>query len=44
MEMNNIQDGTWHGWGDTKYIINFGEKIKTYLQLLPSPFFSIKSL
>ncbi|XP_058735510.1 uncharacterized protein LOC131607533 [Vicia villosa] len=43
LEMNNVQDGTWHGRGDTKCIGSFGEKSKTYLELLPPPLVSIKS-
>ncbi|KAL5054388.1 hypothetical protein RYX36_035070 [Vicia faba] len=43
LEMNNVQDGTWHGRGDTKCIGSFGEKCITHLELLPPPLVSIKS-
>ncbi|KAK7252216.1 hypothetical protein RIF29_36015 [Crotalaria pallida] len=43
LEMNNVQDGTWHGRGDTIFIGGFGEKSKALYGLQPPPIVSIKS-
>lgn len=43
LEMNNVQDGTWHGRGDRICIGGFGEKRKGYFELRPPPIVSIKS-
>lgn len=42
LEMNNVQDGTWHGRGDTICIGGFGEKNKALFELHPPPIVSIK--
>ncbi|XP_057421679.1 cell number regulator 7-like [Lotus japonicus] len=42
LEMNNVQDGTWHGRGDTICIGGFGEKMRA--SLYPPPILSIKSI
>jgi hypothetical protein len=42
LEMNNVQDGTWHGRGDTKCIGSFGEKSISHFELHPPPIVSIK--
>lgn len=42
LEMNNVQDGTWHGRGDTICIGGFGEKGKGLFELHPPPIVSIK--
>ncbi|KAJ7946887.1 Protein PLANT CADMIUM RESISTANCE like [Quillaja saponaria] len=44
LEMNNVQDGTWHGRGDTICIGGFGEGSKAILDLHPPPHVSIKSI
>ncbi|KAF3451592.1 hypothetical protein FNV43_RR07687 [Rhamnella rubrinervis] len=43
LEMNNVQDGTWHGRGDTICIGSFPEGRKSFLELHPPPIVSIKS-
>ncbi|PQQ21597.1 protein PLANT CADMIUM RESISTANCE 12 [Prunus yedoensis var. nudiflora] len=43
LEMNNVQDGTWHGRGDTIYIGSLGEGGKSIFELQPPPIVSIKS-
>ncbi|TQD73985.1 hypothetical protein C1H46_040484 [Malus baccata] len=43
LEMNNVQDGTWHGRGDTIYIGSLGEGAKSFFELQPPPIVSIKS-
>ncbi|OIV94591.1 hypothetical protein TanjilG_25653 [Lupinus angustifolius] len=43
LEMNNVQDGNWHGRGDTICIGSFGEKSKALFGLDPPPIVSIKS-
>ncbi|XP_059623623.1 uncharacterized protein LOC132266674 isoform X2 [Cornus florida] len=43
LEMNNVQDGTWHGRGDTICIGGFGEGSKPCFQLHPPPVMSTKS-
>lgn len=45
LEMNNVQDGTWHGRGDTICIGGFGERYnnKTHFELRPPPLVSINS-
>ncbi|BBH00803.1 PLAC8 family protein [Prunus dulcis] len=43
LEMNNVQDGTWHGRGDTIYIGSLGERGKSIFELQPPPIVSIKS-
>lgn len=35
LEMNNVQDGMWHGRGDTICIGSFSEDSKPYLELSP---------
>lgn len=42
LEMNNVQDGTWHGRGDTIYIGSLGEGGKSFFELQPPPLVSIK--
>lgn len=42
LEMNNVQDGTWHGRGDTKCIGSFGEKSISHFELHPPSIVSIK--
>jgi len=44
LEMNNVQNGTWHGRGDTNCIGGFGEKSKSHFELLPPPIITIKSI
>lgn len=43
LEMNNVQDGTWHGRGDTMYIGGFNEGSKTLFDLHPPPIVSMMS-
>ncbi|KAL6206989.1 PREDICTED: uncharacterized protein LOC101311253 [Fragaria vesca subsp. vesca] len=43
LEMNNVQDGTWHGRGDTIYIGSLGEGGKSFFELQPPTLVSIKS-
>ncbi|XP_059437990.1 protein PLANT CADMIUM RESISTANCE 11 [Corylus avellana] len=43
LEMNNVQDGTWHGRGDTICIGGFGEGSKAFFELQQPPIVSIKS-
>ncbi|XP_027346294.1 uncharacterized protein LOC113858063 [Abrus precatorius] len=43
LEMNNVQDGTWHGRGDKICIGGTGEKRKAFFELRPPPLVSIKS-
>ncbi|KAE9613502.1 hypothetical protein Lal_00015951 [Lupinus albus] len=43
LEMNNVQDGTWHGRGDTICIGGFDEKSKSFFGLHPPPILCIKS-
>ncbi|KAK7319589.1 hypothetical protein RJT34_04312 [Clitoria ternatea] len=43
LEMNNVQDGTWHGRGDKICIGGFGEKNTPFFGLHPPPIVSIKS-
>lgn len=43
LEMNNVQDGTWHGRGDTICIGGFSEGSKALYDLHPPPLVSIKS-
>ncbi|KAL1537453.1 hypothetical protein AAHA92_29964 [Salvia divinorum] len=35
LEMNNVQDGIWHGRGDTICVGSFSEDSKAYLELCP---------
>ncbi|KAJ7968442.1 Protein PLANT CADMIUM RESISTANCE like [Quillaja saponaria] len=42
LEMNNVQDGTWRGRGDTICIGGFGEGSKAIFELHPPPHVSIK--
>ncbi|XP_042031062.1 uncharacterized protein LOC121777774 [Salvia splendens] len=35
LEMNNVQDGIWHGRGDTICVGSFSEDSKAYLELYP---------
>ncbi|KAF7803575.1 cell number regulator 5 [Senna tora] len=42
LEMNNVQDGTWHGRGDTICIGGFSEGSKALFDLHPPPIVSIK--
>ncbi|XP_057764673.1 uncharacterized protein LOC130985621 isoform X2 [Salvia miltiorrhiza] len=35
LEMNNVQDGIWHGRGDTICVGSFSEDSKAYLELHP---------
>lgn len=44
LEMNNVQNGTWHGRGDTNCIGGFGEKSKAHFELLPPPIITIKTI
>jgi len=44
LEMNNVQNGTWHGRGDTNCIGGFDEKSKAHFELLPPPIITIKSI
>lgn len=41
--MNNVQDGTWHGRGDTICVGGYGEGSKAFFQLHPPPIISTKS-
>ncbi|XP_057960599.1 cell number regulator 5 [Malania oleifera] len=43
LEMNNVQDGIWHGRGDTICIGSYGEGSKALLDLHPPPPISTKS-
>ena len=43
LEMNNVQDGTWHGRGDTICIGGFSDGSKALFELRPPPIVSIKS-
>lgn len=43
LEMNNVQDGTWHGRGDTICVGRYGEGSKSFFELKPPPLISIKS-
>ncbi|KAA8519910.1 hypothetical protein F0562_014180 [Nyssa sinensis] len=43
LEMNNVQDGTWHGRGDTLCIGGYGEGSKAFFELRPPPIMSTKS-
>ncbi|XP_003635067.2 uncharacterized protein LOC100246768 [Vitis vinifera] len=43
LEMNNVQDGTWHGRGDTICIGSYGESSKAFFELHPPPLVSTKS-
>lgn len=42
LEMNNVQDGTWHGRGDTICIGGFSDGSKALFELSPPPVVSIK--
>ncbi|KAJ6416486.1 hypothetical protein OIU84_002363 [Salix udensis] len=37
LEMNNVQDGTWHGRGDTICVGSYTEGNKVFLELHPPP-------
>lgn len=41
LEMNNVQDGIWHGRGDTICIGGYGEGSKAFFELRPPPLVSI---
>ncbi|KAL0313886.1 UNVERIFIED_CONTAM: hypothetical protein Sangu_2233000 [Sesamum angustifolium] len=43
LEMNNVQDGIWHGRGDTICIGSFSEDAKAFLELSPHFVVSTKS-
>ncbi|CAL1397628.1 unnamed protein product [Linum trigynum] len=43
LEMNNVQDGTWHGRGDTICVGGYSEGSHAYLQLHPPAIFTTKS-
>ncbi|KAM7500866.1 hypothetical protein LguiA_025280 [Lonicera macranthoides] len=44
LEMNNVQDGIWHGRGDTICIgRSYGEGSKAFFELSPPPIMSTKS-
>ncbi|KAL6990925.1 hypothetical protein U1Q18_009046 [Sarracenia purpurea var. burkii] len=43
LEMNNVQDGTWHGRSHTICIGGHGEGSKAFFELHPPPILSIKS-
>ncbi|KAK3014351.1 hypothetical protein RJ639_009073, partial [Escallonia herrerae] len=43
LEMNNVQDGTWHGRGDTICIGGYGQGSKAFFELIPPPIMSTKS-
>ncbi|KAI4299263.1 hypothetical protein L6164_032740 [Bauhinia variegata] len=43
LEMNNVQDGTWHGRGDTICIGGLNESSKALFDMNPPPVVSIKS-
>ena len=40
LEMNNVQDGIWHGRGDTICIGSFVEGRKAFFELQPPPLVS----
>ena len=42
LEMNHVQDGTWHGRGDI-CIGSYGEGSKAFFELHPPPPISIKT-
>ncbi|KAI5656918.1 hypothetical protein M9H77_25711 [Catharanthus roseus] len=42
LEMNNVQDGTWHGRGDTICIGSYSEGSKAIFELAPPPILSTK--
>lgn len=42
LEMNNVQDGTWHGRGDTICIGGFRDGSKALPELCPPPIESIE--
>ncbi|KAK6917430.1 PLAC8 motif-containing protein [Dillenia turbinata] len=42
LEMNNVQDGTWHGRGDTICIGSSAQENKAFFELKPPPSISIK--
>ncbi|CAK9176774.1 unnamed protein product [Ilex paraguariensis] len=42
LEMNNVQDGTWHGRGDTIRIGGCGEGSKSFFELSPHPVMPMK--
>ncbi|XP_031257415.1 uncharacterized protein LOC116115403 [Pistacia vera] len=37
LEMNNVQDGTWHGRGDTICIGSYSEGSRAFFELHPPP-------
>ncbi|CAI9087663.1 OLC1v1021792C1 [Oldenlandia corymbosa var. corymbosa] len=37
LEMNNVQDGIWHGRGDTICIGSYSEGVKAYIERSPPP-------
>ena len=43
LEMNNVQDGIWHGRGDTICVRSNSEGNKVFLELHPPSAFAIKS-
>lgn len=43
LEMNNVQDGTWHGRGDTICVGTYSEGSKAAFELCPPPVVSTKS-
>ncbi|XP_007025854.2 PREDICTED: uncharacterized protein LOC18596987 [Theobroma cacao] len=43
LEMNNVQDGTWHGRGDTICIGSYGEGNKAFFELQPPSPISIRT-
>lgn len=43
LEMNNVQDGTWHGRGDTICIGSFPEGKNSFFELNPPPLVSTNS-
>jgi Cys-rich protein (TIGR01571 family) len=43
LEMNNVQDGIWHGRGDTLCIGTYNESSKTFFELRPPPLIPPKS-
>ncbi|GFS29485.1 PLAC8 family protein [Actinidia rufa] len=44
LDMNNVQDGTWHGRGDTICIGGYGEGSKVSFELHPPPVVSTNSV
>ena len=44
LDMNNVQDGTWHGRGDTICIGGYSEGSKASFQLHPPPVVSTNSV